>query len=104
MDLNTYNFEDKIYNGQVKWFNDKNGYGFITFIDDDLKGNNIFVHHSSVKPKISEYKSLIPGEYVSFNITKNDKGPQASNVSGYNGGNLMIDYNTNNYFKIKKID
>ena len=96
MDLNTYTFENKIYNGQVKWFNDKNGYGFITFIDDDLKGNNIFVHHSSIKPKISQYKSLIMGEYVSFRVNKNDKGPQASDVSGFGGGTLMIDYSSYN--------
>jgi CspA family cold shock protein len=94
MDLQNYDFGTKTYNGQVKWFNDKNGYGFITMIDEgDFKGHNLFVHHTSITPKVSEYKSLTKGEYVSFNVSKNDVGPQASNVTGYNGGLLMIDVN-----------
>ena len=94
MDLQNYDFGTKKYNGQVKWFNDKNGYGFITMIDEgDFKGTNLFIHHTSITPIVSDYKSLTKGEYVTFIVSKNDKGPQASNVTGYNGGFLMIDVN-----------
>ena len=94
MDLQNYDFGTKKYNGQVKWFNDKNGYGFITMIDEgEFKGTNLFIHHTSITPIVSDYKSLTKGEYVTFVVSKNDKGPQASNVTGYNGGFLMIDVN-----------
>ena len=94
MDLQTYDFGTRTYNGQVKWFNDKNGYGFITMIDEgDFKGMNLFIHHTSITPIVSDYKSLTKGEYVTFSVSRNEKGPQACNVTGYNGGLLMIDVN-----------
>ena len=40
------------YVGKVKWFNNKSGYGFVTFIDtSDFKGKDIFAHHSSLNVK-----------------------------------------------------
>ncbi len=60
--------------GTVKWFNDQKGFGFITAED----GSDVFVHHSSIKE--SGFRSLEEGQKVTFDITKGDKGPQASNV------------------------
>jgi hypothetical protein len=34
--------------GQVKWFNNKAGYGFITVSDGEQAGKDIFTHFSSI--------------------------------------------------------
>ena len=34
--------------GQVKWFNSKKGFGFITYKEGE-KDNDIFVHHTCIK-------------------------------------------------------
>jgi CspA family cold shock protein len=77
--------------GQVKWFSDSSGYGFITIADGEKKGCDIFVHHSGIKPANSNYKTLRKGEYVNFNIVKGLNGLQAVDVTGINGGPLMCD-------------
>ena len=34
--------------GQVKWFNNKAGYGFITVNDGEHSGKDIFIHYSTI--------------------------------------------------------
>jgi CspA family cold shock protein len=60
--------------GQVKWFNDAKGYGFIAA----ETGHDVFVHHSAIQGE--GFKSLAEGERVSFTEEKGNKGPQAANV------------------------
>lgn len=80
------------YTGQCKWFSDKLGYGFVTVIkDSELKGKDIFVHHSGIKPLNSHYKTLKKGEYVNFNVIEGDNGIQAVDITGIAGGSLMCD-------------
>ena len=79
------------YTGQVKWFNDRLGYGFCTVCDGGEKGKDIFVHHSGIRPMNSNYKTLRKGEYVSFNLTNGHNGQQAVDVTGVCGGSLMCD-------------
>lgn len=77
--------------GQVKWFSDKLGYGFVTINEGADKGKDIFVHHSGIKPANSNYKTLRKGEYVNFNIVKGINGLQGVDITGINGGPLMCD-------------
>lgn len=80
--------------GQVKWFNNKAGYGFITMNDGDSAGKDIFVHYSSIRVTNSQYKYLTQGEYVEFALEKSgsDKHElQANDVSGLKGGKLMCE-------------
>ena len=80
--------------GRVKWFNNKSGYGFITVTDGDKSGSDVFVHHSSIKVDSEQYKYLVQGEYVDFNLstTKNsDHEFQAGEVYGIKGGKLMCE-------------
>jgi cold shock CspA family protein len=80
--------------GQVKWFNNKAGYGFITVSDGEQAGKDIFVHYSSIKVVNSQYKYLIQGEYVEFTLTKSTGELHefhASDISGIKNGPLMCE-------------
>lgn len=79
------------YTGQVKWFSDKLGYGFITLCERGTGTGDVFVHHSGVHPLNSSFHSLRKGEYTSFNMTHGPNGPQAVDVTGIGGGTLMCD-------------
>ena len=83
-----------VYTGWVKWFNNRAGYGFLTVMDSDKKGEDIFVHHSGVKVSAEQYKYLVQGEYVSFSLREsdNDSHPyQAGNITGVCEGKLMCE-------------
>ena len=64
-----------IKKGNVKWFSDKKGFGFI----ETEGGKDVFVHHSSIRG--SGFKTLTDGERVSFNIEETGRGPKANNVN-----------------------
>ena len=63
-------------NGTVKWFNAERGYGFIVQDGDDE--SEYFVHYSYIS--MDGYKTLKPGQQVSFVLTETDKGVQAQEV------------------------
>lgn len=80
--------------GCVKWFNNKAGFGFITVTDGPRLDSDIFVHHSAIKVENQQYRYLIQGEYVEFDLTKTPSGKheyQAANVFGIRGGKLMCE-------------
>jgi hypothetical protein len=81
--------------GQVKWFNNKAGFGFITVCNGfEQSGKDIFVHYSAISVSNSQYKYLIQGEYVDFDIVKpeNDKHEfHAVNITGVRNGNIMCE-------------
>lgn len=60
--------------GQVKWFNNAKGYGFI----GREGGADVFVHYTAIAGE--GYRSLQEGDAVEFEIVQGDKGPQAANV------------------------
>lgn len=62
---------DPIRKGQVKFFNDEKGYGFI--VDTETK-DSIFVHINSVRHQIKENDKVI------FEVEMGPKGPNAVNV------------------------
>lgn len=65
-----------MFEGNVKWFNPKKGYGFIEYDGND----NIFVHFSAIQSQ-EEFKTLNQGEKVQFEIVDGARGPQALNVT-----------------------
>jgi cold shock protein len=66
--------------GNVKWFSDQKGFGFIT---PDDGSRDVFVHYSSVTGE--GFKTLAEGQAVEFEASDGPKGPQASNVSRVDG-------------------
>jgi cold shock CspA family protein len=80
--------------GQVKWFNNKTGYGFITSREGEHEGKDVFTHYSSIRVTDSQYKYLVQGEYVEFEVIKSTTGEheyQSADVSGIKGGSLMCE-------------
>jgi len=61
--------------GQVKWFNEKKGYGFII---NEL-GEDIFVHYNNII-NCEGFKTLEPNEKVTFEREEGPKGIKAQNV------------------------
>ena len=89
--------------GRVKWFNNKAGYGFITVTDGSHSGSDIFVHHSTIGVDSQQYKYLVQGEYVDFELSATQGGAhkfQATNVVGIKGGKLMCE--TRHEYKIAR--
>jgi|SaaInlV_135m_DNA_1039713.scaffolds.fasta_scaffold76010_1 cold shock CspA family protein len=89
--------ETKFLNGQVKWFNNKLNYGFITIISDtEHKGKDIFVHQTNILPEVSEYRTLTQGEYVSFYLAKTKESTKHEfhgiEIKGIDRGKLMCDF------------
>ena len=78
------------HQGQVKWFDNKLGYGFITVLDGEHKSKDIFVHQTNICPLTTEFRTLSKGEYVAMNLS-NDEQMQALNVTGICGGSLRCD-------------
>ena len=61
--------------GQVKWFNNAKGFGFI--LPDD-GGDDLFAHYSSIG--MEGYKTLKAGQLVSFDAVEGPKGLHAANI------------------------
>tara|TARA_B110000967_G_scaffold105103_1_gene107817 strand:+ start:1686 stop:2135 length:450 start_codon:yes stop_codon:yes gene_type:complete len=88
-----------VFQGRVKWFNNKAGYGFITIVDGassgDKAGMDVFSHHSAICVNEEQYKYLVQGEYVEFVLSTIDSGKnyryQSSNIRGVNGGKLLCE-------------
>ncbi len=60
--------------GEVVWFNDSKGFGFISQED----GTDIFVHFSAIQAE--GFKSLKQGDKVEYEVGSNQKGKIAVNV------------------------
>lgn len=60
--------------GEVKWFDRKKGYGFITSDNNE----DVFVHYSAIT--MDGYRVLDAGQRVSFEMSETERGLQASEV------------------------
>ena len=66
------------YIGQVKWYNTRKGYGFII----RGGGEEIFFHKSG---SIDNPTELVDGQWVLYDVEDTNKGPEATDVEGYEG-------------------
>lgn len=81
--------------GMVKWFNNKAGFGFITVCEGfEHAGKDIFAHYTSIRVTNSQYKYLVQGEYVDFELTKSDSDKHefhAADITGVRGGPILCE-------------
>lgn len=81
--------------GMVKWFNNKSGFGFITVCGEgDFGGKDIFAHYSSIRVTNSQYKYLVQGEYVDFNLVKSENENHefhAMDITGVMSGPILCE-------------
>ncbi len=63
-------------NGNVKWFNEKKGFGFI--VTPEFR-EDVFVHYSEIQT--DGFKTLQEGEPVDFELFEDGKGAKARNVT-----------------------
>ena len=67
---------------QVKWFNKRKGYGFVS--------GDLFVHHSDIV--VSGYKYLKRGEYITGEVSESVGKKKLSNIRApMEGGKLMCE-------------
>ncbi|WP_449434561.1 cold-shock protein [Pseudomonas putida] len=62
--------------GNVKWFNDAKGYGFI----QREGGADVFVHYRAIRGE--GHRSLVEGQLVEYACVQGQKGLQAEDVVG----------------------
>lgn len=65
--------------GKVKEWDAAKGFGFIE--RQPGMRRDIFVHHSDIVSELPGRRNLEPGQFVSFDVTENEKGPRALRVS-----------------------
>ena len=61
--------------GNVKWFNNSKGYGFVT---PDEGNDDIFIHFSSIE--MEGFKTLKEGQRVIYECEKGPKGFHATSL------------------------
>lgn len=69
--------------GQVKWFNEKKGFGFII----NQQGEDIFVHYKDIQGV--GFKTLHENDSVSYVLDKGPKGYKAQEVVVLDGRNAQ---------------
>jgi cold shock protein len=90
------NNDTKIHKGTVIFYNTEKAYGFIT---DSISHKDIFVHRTGLIDPIKM------NDEVNFQISKNDRGPFATNVRVANKYIVFIDnieYDERKYFKTNR--
>ncbi len=66
---------DNSRTGKISWFDAKRGIGFV---ERDNGEKDLFVHWSNIV--MEGFKTLQPGQVVSFELGENHKGEQATEV------------------------
>jgi cold shock protein len=66
-----------IHRGEVIWFDESKGYGFIK---PDDGSQDVYVHFSAIAMK-TKRRNLLPKQRVEYEVIDSPKGPAAHNVA-----------------------
>ncbi len=69
------------YIGRIKWYNSRKGYGFIL----RGAGEEIFFHRSAA---VDSAESFDEGLWILYDVEETNKGPEATDIEGYEGEDL----------------
>ena len=69
--------EKELKYGEVVWFNDKRGFGFVK---PEGESEDLFAHYTNVVAEPGKFRTLTAGQRVSFSIGQNNNGPQAEQI------------------------
>jgi cold shock CspA family protein len=67
--------------GEVVWFDDGKGYGFIR---PDDGGPDVYVHYTGIESQ-DKRRRLLPQQRVEFEVVQRPKGPLGTNVKVLGG-------------------
>lgn len=93
--------------GRIIWFDQKKGFGFVMVGEGTEEHKEVFFHFSSIH-SVNSFKKVYPGEYVSLDIEENEntgdpkKKYNGKNITGVNGGPLLVDNDEYLYRIIRK--
>ena len=62
----------------TKWFNEEKGFGFVTLEEGSDKGEDAFVHHSTIQ--MEGYRKLDEGDQVDVEVEMGPKGLKTTSV------------------------
>ena len=68
--------------GQVKWFDDIKGYGYL----QAANGEEIFVHFSVIEMK--GFRTLKEGDTIEYEFVDDEMGPRATKVFNIRSGGM----------------
>lgn len=63
--------------GNIKWFSEEKGYGFI----EAESGPDVFVHYSVIPPDAGGWRTLQAGQYVEYAAEQTERGLCATSVA-----------------------
>ena len=94
--------------GNVLWFDQKKGYGFVKVISPESENldKEIFLHYTNIQSENS-FKKLFPGENISFIVEVDENAIEnkkytARDIRGLYNAPLLIDNPNHNFRVVKK--
>jgi cold shock CspA family protein len=73
-------FENKVFQCEIKWFKNGNGYGFARC--NEFENQDIFIHHTALGDACQN-NAVSPGDELVCEIVQGVHGPQVSKVHSY---------------------
>ncbi len=87
--------DEKKIKGQVKWFDEKKGFGVINYKEENESIKEYFAHHSEINVSNNLFRALYENENVEFFHSYNEEKKKlvAKKITGVDGNKLKCENN-----------